>query len=166
VSKHWRQKHWRQSRSAETLYALYNCLSVFTVRHSLHLKWCCCRLYFRSRIKTRGFGIFCCRTDPISHYVYNAKSSILRCKLACKFVKKWFYIQSSVRVQIMFFADIVYTYSNRPIVFISCCYGYYILRESRTTQNVWSRASVCLCVSVCLSVCPRPYAHTTARTRM
>ena len=30
-----------------------------------------------------------------------------------------------------------------------------------TTQNVlWSR------VSVCLSVCPRPYAHTTARTRM
>jgi len=35
----------------------------------------------------------------------------------------------------------------------------YILRESYTTQNVlWSRASV--------SVCPRPYAHTTARTRM
>ena len=23
-----------------------------------------------------------------------------------------------------------------------------------------------LCMSVCLSVCPRPYAHTTARTRM
>jgi len=39
----------------------------------------------------------------------------------------------------------------------------YILRESYTTQNVlWSRASVCVCVSVCL----RPYAHTTAQTRM
>jgi len=23
-----------------------------------------------------------------------------------------------------------------------------------------------VCVSVCLCVCPRPYAHTTARTRM
>jgi len=44
---------------------------------------------------------------------------------------------------------------------------YYILRESYTTQNVlWSRASVCLCVFVCLSACPRPYTHTTARTRM
>jgi len=31
------------------------------------------------------------------------------------------------------------------------------------TQNVlWSRASVC----VCLSVCPQPYAHTTAWIRM
>ena len=45
-------------------------------------------------------------------------------------------------------------------------YSYiYILRESKTTQNVlWSRASVCL--FVCVSVCPRPYAHTNARTRM
>ena len=25
---------------------------------------------------------------------------------------------------------------------------------------------LCVCDSVCLSVCPRPYAHTTARTRM
>jgi len=33
------------------------------------------------------------------------------------------------------------------------------------TQNVlWSRASVCL--SVHLSVCPRLYAHTTARNQM
>jgi len=37
----------------------------------------------------------------------------------------------------------------------------YILHESWTTQNVlWSRASVCL------SVCPWPYAHTIARTRI
>ena len=45
----------------------------------------------------------------------------------------------------------------------------YILRESQTTQNVlWSLACVCLsvCLSVYLCVCPRPYAHTTARTRM
>ena len=41
----------------------------------------------------------------------------------------------------------------------------YILRESQTMQNVlWSRASVWL--SVCVSVCPQPYAHTTARTQM
>jgi len=36
------------------------------------------------------------------------------------------------------------------------CFGhsdYYISRESKNTRNVlWSRASVCLCVSVCLSV--------------
>jgi len=33
------------------------------------------------------------------------------------------------------------------------------------TQNVhWSRTSVCLSVS--MSVCPRPHAHTTTRTRI
>jgi len=38
---------------------------------------------------------------------------------------------------------------------------YYILRELNTAQNVlWARTSVCL------SVCPWPYAHTTAWTRM
>jgi len=38
---------------------------------------------------------------------------------------------------------------------------YYILHESYMMQNVlWSRASVCV------SVCPRPHAHTIARTRM
>ena len=42
-------------------------------------------------------------------------------------------------------------------------YYIYILRELQTTQNVsWSRASVRL--SVCASVGPRPYAHTTACT--
>jgi len=48
------------------------------------------------------------------------------------------------------------------ILFISCCF-YYVSRESQTTRNVlWSRASVC----VCASVCPRPHAHTIARTGM
>jgi len=39
----------------------------------------------------------------------------------------------------------------------------YISRESKTTRNVlWSRASVCVSVSVC----PRPHAYSIARTRM
>jgi len=38
---------------------------------------------------------------------------------------------------------------------------------SRRRRKMYcGHARLCVCVSVCLSVCPRPYAHTTVRTRM
>jgi len=38
---------------------------------------------------------------------------------------------------------------------------------SRRRRKMYcGHARLCVCVSVCLSVCPRPYAHTIARTGM
>ena len=45
--------------------------------------------------------------------------------------------------------------------------GFTAFCVSRRRRKMYcGHARLCVCVSVCLSDCPRPYAHTTARTRM
>jgi len=40
-------------------------------------------------------------------------------------------------------------------------------RVSGGPQEMYcGQARLCVCVSICLFVCPRPHAHTIARTRM
>jgi len=62
-------------------------------------------------------------------------------------------VGKSESFDVEFSPDLIYQKSLKSV--------YYVLRESYC-----GHARLCVCVSVCLSVCPRPYAHTTARTRM
>ena len=48
------------------------------------------------------------------------------------------------------------------VVVVTFC----VSRRRRKRKMYCGHARLCVCVSVCLYVCPRPYAHTTARTRM
>jgi len=56
---------------------------------------------------------------------------------------------------------------NKIKVVRSIIYLFITFCVSRRRRKMYcGNARLCMCVSVCLSVCPRPYAHTTVRTRM
>ena len=43
---------------------------------------------------------------------------------------------------------------------------YYFLVSRRRREMYIGHGRLCVCPYVCVSVCPSPHAHTTARTRM